>query len=97
MHFVYKTDNLFQSIRISYGNSSVTKGFHFLNLFELLTFCVSPLVSFGNICLTSFMWCGGFMAASLAIIHLGKRPGAGAPGNGGASPHDDVTDVEFKE
>ena len=32
MHFVYKTDNLFQSIRISYGNSSVTKGFHFLNL-----------------------------------------------------------------
>lgn len=58
---------------------------------------VSPLVSFGNICLTSFMWCGGFMAASLAIIHLGKRPGAGAPGNGGASPHDDVTDVEFKE
>ena len=32
MHFVYKTDNLFQSIRISYGNSSVTKGFHFLKL-----------------------------------------------------------------
>ena len=32
MLFVYKTDNLFQSIRISYGNSSVTKGFHFLNL-----------------------------------------------------------------
>ena len=32
MHFVYKTDNLFQSIRISSGNSSVTKGFHFLNL-----------------------------------------------------------------
>ena len=32
MHFVYKMDNLFQSIRISYGNSSVTKGFHFLNL-----------------------------------------------------------------
>ena len=41
MHFVYKTDNLFRSIRISYGNSSVTKGFHFFwNLFELLTFCV---------------------------------------------------------
>ena len=40
MHFVYKTDNLFQSIRISYGNSSVTKGFHFFNLFELLTCCV---------------------------------------------------------
>ena len=32
MHFVYKTDNLFQSIRISSGNSSVTKGFHFLKL-----------------------------------------------------------------
>ena len=32
MHFVYKTDNLFQSIRISYGNLSVTKGFHFLKL-----------------------------------------------------------------
>ena len=26
MHFVYKTDNLFQSIRVSYINSSVTKG-----------------------------------------------------------------------
>ena len=32
MHFVYKTDNLFQSIRISSGNSSFTKGFHFLKL-----------------------------------------------------------------
>ena len=32
MHFVYKTDNLFQSIRISSGNSSVTKGFHFWKL-----------------------------------------------------------------
>ena len=32
MYFVYKTDNLFQSIRISSGNSSVTKGFHFLKL-----------------------------------------------------------------
>ena len=32
MHFVYKTDNLFQSMRISYGNSSVTKGFHFFEL-----------------------------------------------------------------
>ena len=29
---MYKTDNLFRSIRISYGNSSVTKGFHFLKL-----------------------------------------------------------------
>ena len=32
MHFVYKTDNLFRSIRVSYGNSSVTKGFHFFEL-----------------------------------------------------------------
>ena len=29
MHFLYKTDNLFRSIRVSYGNSSVTKGFQF--------------------------------------------------------------------
>ena len=41
MHFVYKTDNLFQSIRISYGNSSVTKGFHFLKLIWIPDFlCV---------------------------------------------------------
>ena len=41
MHFVYKTDNLFRSIRVSYENSSVTKGFHFfLNLFELHSFSV---------------------------------------------------------
>ena len=26
MHFVYKMDNLFRSIKISYGNSSVTIG-----------------------------------------------------------------------
>ena len=32
MHFVYKTDNLIRSIRVSHGNSSVTKGFHFLEL-----------------------------------------------------------------
>ena len=32
MNFVYKTDNLFQSISISSGNSSVTKGFYFLKL-----------------------------------------------------------------
>ena len=32
MHFVYKTDNLFRSIRISYGNSSVTKGLQFFKL-----------------------------------------------------------------
>ena len=41
MHFVYKTDNLFRSIRVSYRNSSVTKGFHFLNLFELHSFLCS--------------------------------------------------------
>ena len=29
MHFVYKTDNLFRSIRVSYGSLSVTKGFQF--------------------------------------------------------------------
>ena len=29
MHFVYKTDNLFRSIRASYGNLSVTKGLQF--------------------------------------------------------------------
>ena len=32
MHFVYKTDNLFRSIKVSYGNSSVTKGFDFSKL-----------------------------------------------------------------
>ena len=32
MHFVLKTDNFFRSITVSYGNSSVTKGFHFLKL-----------------------------------------------------------------
>ena len=32
MHFVYKTDNLFRSIGVSYGISSVTKGFHFFKL-----------------------------------------------------------------
>ena len=31
MHFVYKMDNLFRSIRVSNENSSVTKAFHFLN------------------------------------------------------------------
>ena len=35
-----QTDSLFRSISVSYGNSSVTKGFQFLNLFELQTFCV---------------------------------------------------------
>ena len=29
MHFVYKIDNLLRSMRVSYGNSYVTKGFNF--------------------------------------------------------------------
>ena len=40
MHFVYKTDNLSRSMRVSNEKSSITKGFYFLNLFELHTFCV---------------------------------------------------------
>ena len=40
MHFVYKTDNLLRSIKVSYGNSFVTKGFHFFYLFELHSFSV---------------------------------------------------------
>ena len=41
MHFVYKTDNLFRSTRVSYGNSSVTKGFHFFEIiWTPLFFCV---------------------------------------------------------
>ena len=36
MHFVYKLDNLFRSIRVSDENSSVTRALQcFLNLFEL--------------------------------------------------------------
>ena len=32
MHFVYETDNLFRSIMVSDKNTSVTKGFHYLEL-----------------------------------------------------------------
>ena len=32
MHFVYKMDNLFRSIMVSYGNSSITKDFNFFEL-----------------------------------------------------------------
>ena len=32
MHFVYKTDNLSRSIRVSNENSSLTKGFYFFKL-----------------------------------------------------------------
>ena len=38
MHFVYKLDSLFWSIRVSEENSSVTRALLFLNLFELQTF-----------------------------------------------------------
>ena len=34
MHFVYKQDNLFRSIRVSDENSSITKGFQFLTYFN---------------------------------------------------------------
>ena len=38
MHFVYKLDKLFRSIRVSDENSSVTRALqYFLNLFELWT------------------------------------------------------------
>ena len=41
MHFVYKMDNLFRSIKVSYGNSSVTKGFDFFKLISTPEFlCV---------------------------------------------------------
>ena len=41
MHFVYKMDNLFWSIRVSHENSSVTKAFHFFKLISTLDFlCV---------------------------------------------------------
>ena len=42
MHFVYKLDNLFRSIRVSDENSSVTKAFHFLKLISTPDFlCVN--------------------------------------------------------
>ena len=34
--FVYKMDNLFRSIRVSDQNSSITKGFHFLNNLRII-------------------------------------------------------------
>ena len=41
MHFVYETDNLFRSIRVSYENSSVKKAFHFFKLISTPDFlCV---------------------------------------------------------
>ena len=41
MHFVYKTDNLFRSIRVSYGSLSVTKGFIFLTYLNSIVFLCS--------------------------------------------------------
>ena len=38
MHFVYKLDKFFRSIRVSDENSSVTLALHFLNLLQLQTF-----------------------------------------------------------
>src|SRR6266536_3441423 len=38
MHFVYKLDNLFRTIRVSDENSFVTKAFHFLKLITTLDF-----------------------------------------------------------
>ena len=38
MHFVYKLDHLFQSMRLSNENSSVTKAFHFSNLISTQEF-----------------------------------------------------------
>ena len=59
-HFVYKLDNLFQSIRVSDENSSATRARQcFLNLFEIQTFlcfvCTlqSEVINFQHI-LTSF-------------------------------------------
>ena len=38
MHFVYKLENLFRSIRVSDENSFVTWALHFLNLLHIQTF-----------------------------------------------------------
>ena len=60
MHFVYKLDNLFRSIRVSDENSSVTWALQcFLNLFELQIFLRSvcsirsDIINFQHV-LTSF-------------------------------------------
>ena len=39
MHFVYKLDNLLRTIPILDENSYVTTTFHFLNVFQLQTYC----------------------------------------------------------
>ena len=60
MHFVYKTDNLFRSIRVSYGNSSLTKGFHFFELiWSPCFFCVqnAPFKATSSISTLSYFIC----------------------------------------
>ena len=37
---MYKTDNLIRSIRVSHGNSSLTKGFHFLEIIWTPSFSI---------------------------------------------------------
>lgn len=34
---------------------------------------VSPLVSYGNICVTSFLWCAAFLSAGVILILLDKK------------------------
>ena len=46
MHFVYKMDNLFRSIRVSDENSSITKGFHFFELIWTPDFLCVPSAPF---------------------------------------------------
>src|SRR3954471_12059341 len=43
MHFVYKQDHLFQSTRLSYENSSVTKTFHFSKIISTEDFFASNM------------------------------------------------------
>ena len=45
-HFVYKQDNLFQSIRVSDENSSVTLALHFFKLITTLDFFCVPYAPF---------------------------------------------------
>ena len=53
MHFVYKMNNLFQSVRVSDKNPSVTKAFHFFKLISTPDFlCVhyAPFEATPSIC-----------------------------------------------
>ena len=66
MHFVYKTDNLFRSIRVSDENSSVTKGFHY---FELIWTPDSLCVQNGPFKATSQIF-NAFSRHLLFFMHL---------------------------